>query len=36
MCLKLCVNTTFSYELWLKCFQLQSCSSLWDLSNDRS
>jgi len=35
MCLKLCVNIIFSYELWLKCFQLQSYTSPWDLSNDR-
>jgi hypothetical protein len=35
MCLKLCVIVTFSYALWLKCFQLQSCNFLEDLSNNR-
>jgi hypothetical protein len=36
MCLKLCVIITFASKLWLNCFQLQNCSSLQDLSNDRS
>ncbi len=36
MCSKLYLIVTFAYEFWLKCLQLCSCSSLWDLSNDRS
>ncbi len=36
MCPKFCLIITFSYEFWLKCFQLQSCSPSRDLSNDRS
>lgn len=36
MCSKLCIIITFAFEFWLKCFQLQSCISPWDLSNDSS
>ncbi len=35
LCLKLCVNITFACEFWLKCFQVQSYSSLRNPSNDR-
>jgi hypothetical protein len=34
MCSKLCVIITFAVEFWFKCFQVQSCNSPWDLSND--
>jgi hypothetical protein len=35
MCPKFCVILVFSYEFWLKCFQLQICSSHWHISNDK-
>ncbi len=34
MCSKLCVIITFSCHFLLNCFQVQSCSSPWDLSNN--
>jgi hypothetical protein len=36
MYLKFYVTLIFSFELWLKCCQLQSCNPTWELSNDRS
>jgi hypothetical protein len=33
-CNELCVIITFAFKFWLKCF-LQSCSFIWDLSNER-
>ncbi len=36
MCSKLYMIITFASEFWLKCFQLQSCISPWNLSNDSS
>jgi hypothetical protein len=35
MCSKLCVIIIFSYQFWLNCFQVQSCNSPQDLSNNR-